>query len=124
MNEQLPTDVKPGDVGAEGGLVHLRSAGVSLVVDLRGAGLPRVVHWGRDLGDLDPAALQAIALVAVPPVTSNTLDEVGELSVLPEHSRGWFGTPGLAGHRDGADWSPSSSLNRLIWANCLTCGVS
>jgi alpha-galactosidase len=88
------------------GLVHLRAAGVSVVLDLRGGSLPRVLHWGADLGQLDAAALQALALLAVPPVTSNTLDEPGELALLPEHSAGWFGTPGLSGQRDGTDWSP------------------
>ncbi len=106
MNAPVPTEHDPKDHRDDAGLVHLRASGVSLVLDLRGGTLPRVVHWGRDLGDVDDAALQALALVSVPPVTSNNLDEVGELSLLPEHSRGWFGTPGLAGHRNGADWSP------------------
>jgi alpha-galactosidase len=106
MNAPAPTeDSSPVD-GYDGGLLHLRSSGVSLVLDLRGGTLPRVVHWGQDLGDVDAATLPAMALVSIPPVTSNNLDEVGELSVLPEHSRGWFGSPGLSGHRDGADWSP------------------
>jgi alpha-galactosidase len=106
MNAPVPTEDSSTLDGYDGGLLHLRSSGVSLVLDLRGGTLPRVVHWGQDLGDVDAAALPAMALVSIPPVTSNNLDEVGELSVLPEHSRGWFGSPGLAGHRDGADWSP------------------
>ena len=106
MNAPVPTELTPVADDLEGGLLHLRSSGVSLVLDLRGGTLPRVVHWGQDLGDVDAATLPAMALVSIPPVTSNSLDDVGELSVLPEHSRGWFGTPGLAGHRDGADWSP------------------
>jgi alpha-galactosidase len=56
------------------GFLHLRSSGVSLVLDLSGDTLPCVIHWGQDLGDLDPADLAALALVSVPPVTSNTLD--------------------------------------------------
>jgi Alpha-galactosidase len=106
MNAPVPTELTPVADDLEGGLLHLRSSGVSLVLDLRGGTLPRVVHWGQDLGDVGTATLPAMALVSIPPVTSNNLDDVGELSVLPEHSRGWFGTPGLAGHRDGADWSP------------------
>jgi alpha-galactosidase len=118
MGESLHSDVTPGEVGGSGGLLHLRTTGVSLVLDLRGGSLPRVLHWGRDLGDVAVEGLPAIALVCVPPITSNTLDEVGELSVLPEHSHGWFGAPGLSGHRDGADWSPrfvtrSVDLTRL-----------
>ena len=32
---------------------HLRAAGVSVVIDCQGPRLPRIVHWGADLGDLD-----------------------------------------------------------------------
>jgi alpha-galactosidase len=106
MSEPVSTEDASYPTDHASGLLHLRSSGVSMVLDLRGDTLPRIAHWGRDLGDVDQASLQAMALVSIPPVTSNNLDEVGELSVLPEHSRGWFGTPGLAGHRDGADWSP------------------
>ncbi|MEP6527168.1 MAG: alpha-galactosidase [Nocardioidaceae bacterium] len=91
---------------ADGALVHLRAAGVSVVVDLRDGILPTIVHWGKDLGVLSSSDLEALALLSVPPVTSNTVDSVALVSVVPEHSRGWFGTPGITGHRDGADWSP------------------
>ncbi|MCP2635992.1 hypothetical protein K0817_005335 [Microbacterium sp. HD4P20] len=39
-------------------MIHqLRAAGVGLVLDSRGAGVPAIVHWGRDLGPLAPADL-------------------------------------------------------------------
>ena len=88
------------------GVVHLRAGGVSLVVET-GAGLPRVVHWGEDLGDLDPAAVQAVAASSVPPVVSGPVDEVVPLAVLPEAHRGWLGTPGLSGHRGGRHFAPA-----------------
>ncbi|MDQ1586138.1 MAG: alpha-galactosidase, partial [Actinomycetota bacterium] len=105
MQSRRDGDAAHGTDNPGAGLLHLRSAGVSLVLDARGESLPRVLHWGRDLGDVDYAALHSLAVLAVPPATSNTLDDVAEISLLPEHSRGWFGSPGLAGHRDGADWS-------------------
>jgi alpha-galactosidase len=37
------------------GVVHLRAAGASVVVDASGAGVPAVLHWGRDLDDRVPA---------------------------------------------------------------------
>ena len=52
-----PTTLDTADV------LHLRAAGVSLVLDLA-AGLPRVLHWGADLGDLPGAALDALRLAA------------------------------------------------------------
>ncbi|MDQ1628470.1 MAG: alpha-galactosidase [Actinomycetota bacterium] len=107
MSASVPQpDVAPVEREPASGLLHLRASGVSLVLDLRDDGLPRVAHWGADLGDLDAAALESLALAVVPPATSNTLDDLGQLSVLPEHARGWFGAPGLSGHRAGADWSP------------------
>ena len=100
----LPGITSPGGDTATG-VLHLRAGGVSLVMDLRGDGLPIVPYWGSDLGDLGREALEALVLVSVPPVTPNTLDAAPTLAVLPEHSRGWFGLPGLSGHRAGADWS-------------------
>ncbi|GAA0807686.1 alpha-galactosidase [Spirilliplanes yamanashiensis] len=84
---------------------HLRAAGVSLVLDATGDGLPRVAHWGADLGELDRTALADLVAAAEPQVASNTMDAVVPVSVLPEQSAGWLGTPGVAGHRDGADFS-------------------
>ncbi len=47
------------------GLVHLRAAGTSLLLDCGGTLLPRVLHWGADLGELsddDMAALLRVSL--------------------------------------------------------------
>ena len=35
-------------------VLHLRAAGVSLVLDTRDEQLPAVLHWGHDLGDVVP----------------------------------------------------------------------
>ncbi|MFI6128446.1 alpha-galactosidase [Micromonospora sp. NPDC051141] len=86
-------------------IVHLRRAGTSLVLDARGPGLPRVVHWGADLGPLSAEELPALVDVTVPPVVPSSFDAPTVLSLLPEASAGWGGRPGLAGHRDGRDWS-------------------
>ena len=50
-----PPSVPSGPAGDA--LHHLRADGVSLVLDLSGGTLPRVVHWGADLGPLSPADL-------------------------------------------------------------------
>jgi alpha-galactosidase len=87
-------------------LLHLRAGGVSVVIDARGPRLPRIVHWGHDLGDASPAQLADLVTASVPPVVSNIPDEAITLGVLPEHSLGWPGAPGLSGHRGGRGWSP------------------
>lgn len=98
---------------------HLRAAGTSLVLDCTGDRLPRVVHWGDDLGDLgdlrDPggAGLADLAAASATAPMSNTLDLPVPLSLMPEHSAGWLGTPGLTGHRDGADFSTSFTVRSI-----------
>jgi alpha-galactosidase len=85
--------------------VHRRAAGVSLVLDCAGEGLPRVLYWGADLGELPDEELAALALASVPQYGVNAIDAVVPVSVLPEQSVGWLGTPGVSGHRDGAAFS-------------------
>jgi alpha-galactosidase len=87
-------------------MVHLRAAGVSLVLDVRGS-LPAVVHWGHDLGDLGPDDLAALATVGMPGTVPNDLDGAAPFgALLPEHASGWNGRPGLRGSRSGRGWSP------------------
>ncbi|QDZ16753.1 alpha-galactosidase [Humibacter ginsenosidimutans] len=79
--------------------VHLRRAGVSLLLDLRD-GDARIVHWGADLGEQIPglAALE-------PSVPHSASDEPAAVSLLPQAARGWRGTPGTAGDRGSRDYS-------------------
>ena len=97
----------------EGTFLHFRSAGVSLVLDCTGPGLPRIAHWGRDLGGLTEADLAALVRAGVPQIASNNVDVVVPLAVLPEHSAGWLGTPGLTGHRAGADFSTAFTVTAV-----------
>ncbi len=86
-------------------LVHLRAAGVSVLVDISAGRLPAIVHWGADLGELtaaDAIATRDASIVQVPP---NGVDVPVRLSVLPELNAAWPGRPGLSGHRAGRDWS-------------------
>src|SRR6187402_1906340 len=86
-------------------LIHLTASDVSLLLDVSGGRLPRVVHWGAALGSLDDAALAALARATADPRVGGELDERHALSVLPEHSWGWMHTPGIAGSRGGRDHS-------------------
>jgi alpha-galactosidase len=86
--------------------VHLRADGVSLVLAGDPDRLPEVLHWGADLGHLEPDDLRDLQAAAVPPVLPNTMDVPVRLAVLPQHADGWAGLPGLRGHREGRDWSP------------------
>jgi alpha-galactosidase len=90
-----------------GDLVHLTAAGVSVVLDTRGAQLPAVVHWGAALGDLPAGELAELALAGTPQPIGFSVDAPVRVSLLPEQSAGWLGCPGLSGHRDGRAWSPA-----------------
>ena len=87
-------------------LIQLRAAGVSLVLDVAGPALPRVLHWGADLGELNPAQLAVLAGASVPGVPGSFFDGPWQLPVLATEHDGWSGTPGLSGHRGSADAVP------------------
>ena len=93
-------------------VLQLRAAGVGLVLDVSGTGLPRVLHWGRDLGPLDGPGLDALALARRPQPIGFPVDGPVPVAVLPEQSAGWLGTPGLAGHRSGTDFSTAFHVLR------------
>ncbi len=103
--------MSPLDDGA--GLVHLRSAGVSLLLDARGPGLPSVVLWGPDLGDASADDLRAVADAALPAVANAALDLAVPVSLLPERSVGYRGRPGLSGSRQGRDFSTAFQTDRM-----------
>ncbi len=73
-------------------------------------GLPRILYWGADLGDLSEEAVRELAVVSVAQVTSYVMDDPVPAAVLPEHALGYSGWPGVSGHRDGRDWSPLFSV--------------
>ncbi|MCF3148098.1 alpha-galactosidase [Streptomyces platensis] len=91
-------------------LLHFRAAGTSLVLDVSGTGLPRVVHWGADLGAVPPGRLAGLRAADVPQAVPNALDEPVPVSVLPQQSAGWPGTPGLSGHRAGRTAAPAFTV--------------
>ncbi|WP_219413585.1 alpha-galactosidase [Pseudonocardia nigra] len=93
--------------------LHLRAAGVSLVLTTGGHRLPAVLHWGADLGELTDGDRAGLAAAAVPATAPNDPDEVPRVGVLPEHADGWNGRPGLAGQRAGQAWSPRFVLTAL-----------
>ncbi|MGW4115471.1 alpha-galactosidase [Actinosynnema sp. NPDC004786] len=92
-------------------IVHLRAGGVSLVLRCKDSRLPHVLHWGADLGPgADP---DAVAAASAPAVVPNATDVPSAVAVVPEHATAWPGLPGLRGHRDGRDWSPLFTVERV-----------
>ncbi|KOX34225.1 alpha-galactosidase [Saccharothrix sp. NRRL B-16348] len=90
----------------------MRADGVSLVLHCKDSRLPQVLHWGADLG-LD-ASLGAVAAASVPAVVPNATEVPSAVAVVPAHATAWPGLPGLRGHRDGRDWSPLFTVERIV----------
>lgn len=86
--------------------VHLRAAGVSVLLAGADHRLPAVSHWGPDLGDLPETGLADAVSAAVAPNAANGVDHPVPVAVLPEAWTGWTGTPGVVGHRSGRAWAP------------------
>lgn len=95
----------PGDAAGRHH-IHLRAAGVSVVLTWSSERLPHLVHWGEDLGDLDAADLLALEVASVPPLTHNTYEVSRDATLLPAFHAGWLGRAGVLGSREGRDWSP------------------
>lgn len=78
-------------------IINLRQAGVCLVIEIADP-VPRVLYWGRDLGELDDAALRSLSVASRAAATHNSTDRPRYCSLLPTEAETWSGTPGLEGH--------------------------
>ena len=86
--------------------VALRAAGTALVLDLSDGLLPAVVHWGADCGQLSAGGYAALREGGIAPIAPSEPDVSVRVAILPEHTAGWFGRPGVSGSRAGTAWSP------------------
>lgn len=90
-------------------IAHLRAAGVSFVVELTGP-LPRVLHWGADLGALTDDDLAALSSTADGVVLNNAPDSARQFTVWPTEAENWSGVPAHQGHRGGVATTPRPRL--------------
>ncbi|ETK36802.1 alpha-galactosidase [Microbispora sp. ATCC PTA-5024] len=86
--------------------VHLRAGGTSVVVAVDGGRLPRILHWGQDLGALDEDALAGLHRAALPAIGDSAVTYPQPVPVLPQLAEGWLGRPGLTGDAEGRRWAP------------------
>ncbi|MEV4534257.1 alpha-galactosidase [Asanoa sp. NPDC049518] len=86
--------------------IHLRAGGTSLVVAVDGGRLPRILHWGHDLGALDDRALDDVRRSALPAIGDSAVTYPQPVPVLPQLAEGWLGRPGLVADSDGRRWAP------------------
>lgn len=90
-------------------VIVLRANGVSVAFDT-GHPVPRVLHWGADLGDLGRSDRIALARTAIPAVLNNSPDLPRAFTIWPTEFDGWSGTPGQEGHADSRASTPRPTL--------------
>ncbi len=88
-------------------MVHLRGRSSDVVIDVSD-GVPAIMHWGAQLGATD--ATDDLRARLRRPVVHGAADIVAPVTIVPEHSAGHTGRPGLVGHRRrGTGWAPRFS---------------
>lgn len=89
-------------------VLHLRRGGTSVIARVDGRTLPCILHWGPDLGELSARDLASLATALTPPYVDSVVSSQATVALLPQHSSGWLGRPGLLGSRSGGrSWSVS-----------------
>jgi alpha-galactosidase len=73
----------------------------SLAFMIDDQGVPEIIYWGPRLLEKLPSA--ALSLTRKP-LPDSKLIEYTPVSILPEYGRGFFGRPGLEGHRGSTQW--------------------
>lgn len=81
--------------------VHLRSGDVSVLLEHRARGLPRVLHWGAALGEVSEADAVELAKGLSRQSPAGTLDAAWQVSLSPAEGDGWSGRPGMQLRRAG-----------------------
>lgn len=86
---------------------HLTRGGTSVIAHVPPSGLPQVLYWGRHLGEISQRQLESFVAAQVPTTHGSTADTAPTLSLCPQQSEGWAGTPGLIGVRGGVALFPA-----------------
>ena len=88
-------------------ILQLDSLTQSLALGVIEQGLPEVIYWGPKLSSKLTSDGASLTRKPLPP---SKLVEYTPVSVIPEYGRGFFGRPGLEGHRDRAGWATQFQL--------------
>lgn len=93
-------------------VIHLFAEDVSVLLTQAAGAPPAIVHWGPRI-NADDHELVDYARTSFRPGIGNQSDVPYEAGILPEHSYGWSGLPGIRAHRTGAAWSPRLEVSSV-----------
>lgn len=88
-------------------ILQLDSLTQSLAIAVPEQGFPEVIYWGPKLSGKLPSVATGIIRKPLPP---SKLVEYTPVSIIPEYGRGFFGHPGLEGHRGRTGWATQFQL--------------
>ena len=93
--------------------MQLHRGGTSVIVDLSTAGLPTIIHWGQATGVLSSDELSSLAVASRPQRVSGGIDVPARLTLLPQETFGWQGSPALQGQRERTAWASALSTTAV-----------
>jgi alpha-galactosidase len=91
-------------------ILQLDSLTQSLAITVPKEGFPEVVYWGPKLSVTLP---DVAASFIRKPLPGSKLVEYTPVSIIPEYGRGFFGHPGLEGHRGSTGWATQFQLESV-----------
>jgi alpha-galactosidase len=83
-------------------ILQLDSLTQSLAFAVPDQGFPEVIYWGPKLSSKLPSVATSLTRKPLP---QSKLIEYTPVSIIPEYGRGFFGNPGLEGHRGRTAWA-------------------
>jgi len=89
-------------------ILQIDSITQSLAITVPEQGFPEVIYWGPKLSGKLPSVATSLTRKPLP---SSKLVEYTPVSIVPEYGRGFFGHPGLEGHRDRTGWATQFQLH-------------
>ncbi|GAA3939885.1 alpha-galactosidase [Microbacterium soli] len=92
---------------------RFHAAGTALIVVLRDEGLPEILHWGADVGEVSAESLAALDGALARQIPPSALDEPWPLTILPTERDGFAGRPALSGSRGGSPLLPDWRVVRI-----------
>src|ERR1700736_6476909 len=91
-------------------ILQLDSLTKSLAITVLKEGFPEVIYWGPKLS---ATLLDVAASLTRKPLPGSKLVEYTPVSIIPEYGRGFFGHPGLEGHRGSTGWATQFQLDSV-----------